>query len=73
MFSAESHEKHLVIEQLLTMVTKANYSINYTFSETLKDASSTHQNFMLLALRNCQITEIRATPPPPPPSCIRWW
>ena len=64
---AKSHEKHLVIEQLLTMVTKTKYSINYTFSETFKDASSTHQIFMLLALRSCQIMEIRANPHPPPP------
>ena len=35
-------------------MTKTKYSINYTFSETFKDGSSTRQIFMLLALRSCQ-------------------
>ena len=46
---------------------KTNYSANYTFSETFKDASSTHQIFMLLVLRSCQKRIFIPVCPPPLP------
>ena len=46
-------------------MTKTKYSINYTFSETFKDGSSTRQIFMLLALRSCQKWKFVPIPPPP--------
>ena len=51
-------------------MTKTKYSINYTFSETFKDGSSTRQIFMLLALRSCQ--KWKFVPIPPPPLLPSW-
>ena len=53
-FSAQSHEKHLVIEQLPWRRNK-RYLIDFKFLETLEDAPSTHKNFTLLGQGNDEI------------------
>ena len=64
----KGHENHKVIEQLPSWW-NIRYSINFTFLDTFKDASSTHQNFTLLGPKSLHNQRGCVTPTPPGIQC----